>query len=405
MAVIDAPLRIAVLNYEYPPIGGGGGEVSKFLAEGYAARGHRVRVLTARWGDLPPLERVGENLEIERIFSFRRAVDRCTPAEMTAFLLLGIPAALRLARRWQPDVVHAHFALPVGPLAYAVQKRRGFPYVLTFHGGDVPGHYPEETAAYFRLTMPLVRRVVAKAHRAVAVSHGLLALCEKSFATSNLDCIPNGVDVEVFRPDPEKPPVVEPDAEGRLRPVRVIFAGRFSPQKKLNRLIEAAKILRDRGITAFGIDLYGGGPTESELKMLTAREGLEGAVRFPGWVSREELGMVLGQSDLFVLPSDKEGMPIACLQAMAAGMAVVGSRTLGIEEVVEEEKTGLLIGIGDVKGLADSLERLITRRDELARMGREGRALAYERFRWDVIIDQYLALLGEAVLARRSREE
>jgi 1,4-alpha-glucan branching enzyme len=253
--------------------------------------------------------------------------------------------------------------------------------------------------------MPLVRRVVENAYRAVAVSHGLLALCEKSFATSNLDCIPNGVDVEVFRPDPEKQPVAEPDAEGRLRPVRVVFAGRFSPQKRLNRLVEAAGILKDRGVMGFSVDLYGGGPTESEVKALTARAGLERIVRFPGWISREELGKVLGRSDLFVLPSDKEGMPIACLQAMAAGMTVVGSRTLGIEEVVEEEKTGLLVGVGDVNGLADALERLITHRDELARMGREGRALAYERFRWDVIVDRYLAILSGAARARRSLEE
>ncbi len=391
------PFRILVLNYEYPPIGGGAGEVSKFLAEGYARRGHWVRVLTARWGDLPSSETVDEHLQIRRIFAFRKAKDHCTVPQMMAFAALAIPSAVRLAFRWRPHVIHCHFAIPVGSVAWVVERLRGIPFIVTLHGGDVRGFVPEQTDRYFRLVAPMARRIVRRARYAVAVSEGLRALAAQSYSDARLTVIPNGVDVETFRPDPAKGSAPGSGPEERPSTVRIVAAARFTPQKGLHRLIEAVQILRESRVDGFTVDIYGGGPLEGELKALSTRLGTDDRVRFPGWISRADLACALGHADVFAIPSEIEGMPVACLQAMASGLAIVGSRTTGIEEVVADRINGLLVEVGDVRALSAALERLIRDRELLARMGAESRRIACEQFRWEVIVDRYLELLSQSV--------
>lgn len=376
-------MRILVINYEYPPVGAGGGDASKFLAEGYARQGHDVKVLTAHWRGLPRVESINPYLTIHRIRAFRRDADRCTPARMAAFMLLGMPAAWRLARSWKPDIIHCHFAIPVGPVALAVKKMQGIPYVVTFQGGDVPGFVPGQTKKYFRLIGPLARKVVNQASRAIAVSEGLAEMARRDFAREDISCIPNGVDVTMFKPGVDK---------AKNGPVRICFAGRFNPQKGLHRLIDAAAKLQREDAGDFEVKIYGGGPLESTLKGQVEALGLSRRVSFPGWIDREKLAVVLGDSHVFVMPSDIEGMPLACLQAMAAGCAVVGSRTVGIEEAVSDGVSGYLVPVGDVSGLAGAMARLVSEPSRARAMGEAGRRIAVEHYSWDVIVEQYLRL-------------
>ncbi|MCX7000058.1 MAG: glycosyltransferase family 4 protein [Candidatus Sumerlaeota bacterium] len=91
------------------------------------------------------------------------------------------------------------------------------------------------------------------------------------------------------------------------------------------------------------------------MKTLSTNYELNHRIRFMGWVRREELRVRLGEADIFVIPSDIEGMPLGCLQAMASGLAIVGSRAPGISEVVRDGENGILVEVGDVRGLADAL--------------------------------------------------
>ncbi|MET0253275.1 MAG: glycosyltransferase family 4 protein, partial [Terrimicrobiaceae bacterium] len=121
-------MKILVLCYEYPPIGGGGGRIAAQVASGLARRGHAVRVLTGGMRHLPRRE-VRDLVEVVRPFSFRRREDTCTVPEMALYLATGLLPVLRESRKWRPDVVHAHFAVPTGPLALATKLLTGVPYV------------------------------------------------------------------------------------------------------------------------------------------------------------------------------------------------------------------------------------------------------------------------------------
>src|SRR5690348_11123374 len=107
-------MRVLVINYEYPPLGGGGANFSRQLAIQFAACGHDVKVMTSAHGDLPRRERT-HGFEVLRIPTVRRRPDRCTVPEMLAFLGSSIASALRLGATWRPDVTCAFFGLPCGP--------------------------------------------------------------------------------------------------------------------------------------------------------------------------------------------------------------------------------------------------------------------------------------------------
>src|SRR4051794_28124251 len=109
-------MRILVLSYEYPPIGGGGGNVAKSVAGQLAARGHAVRVQTAALGRHSVRETI-DGVEVFRTASLRRVPDTCTVIEMGLYIFTSLLPTLRHIRRWRPDVIHAHFAVPTGVLA------------------------------------------------------------------------------------------------------------------------------------------------------------------------------------------------------------------------------------------------------------------------------------------------
>ena len=150
-------MRILTLTYEFPPVGGGGGRVAFELVKQLEARGHEIDVLTMRYRDLPHLENLGDRVRVHRVPSLRGRVDISHTYEMLTYVCMGLLAALRLARRNRYDVCHAHFILPTGLVALALNRLTGLPYLLSAHGSDVPGHNPNRFRIQHRLTPRLIR--------------------------------------------------------------------------------------------------------------------------------------------------------------------------------------------------------------------------------------------------------
>jgi len=196
-------VKILVLNYEYPPVGGGGGRLTMKLCEAFVARGHVVRVVTAGVGSLAGRETRG-GVGILRPQSFRRRRDTCTVPEMGLYLATSLPAALHEARRWKPDVVHAHFVVPTGLLALALRRLAGAPARAVWRG----------------------------AAARTAVSSFVASLAEQSLGPRP-EVILNGI-----------PPVSAP-APRPPGPPKILMAGRLSIQKNPLLAIEALGRLCD----------------------------------------------------------------------------------------------------------------------------------------------------------------
>jgi glycosyltransferase involved in cell wall biosynthesis len=132
-----------------------------------------------------------------------------------------------------------------------------------------------------------------------------------------------------------------------------------------------------------------------EMQELAARLSLSPRCRFTGWVGRDAVGVLLDQAEVLVLPSHAEGLPLAVLEAMARGLAIVTTPVGALPEVVQPWLSGVLVQPGDVAALAESLERLIADDRLRWRLGAAARAIYEREFRLDRMIEDLLAEYGE----------
>jgi glycosyltransferase involved in cell wall biosynthesis len=191
--------------------------------------------------------------------------------------------------------------------------------------------------------------------------------------------IPNGVDLSTFQPGP---------AASDAGPLRVICVARLIERKGQHHLIEAVQRLAAEGVDVI-VSLVGTGDSLEAYQALAHRLGVERRVEFVGYVPRESIAAHFTDAHVFALPSYNEGMAIAALEGMAAGLPVVLTRTGGTRDLVEEGVNGLTFDWADVDTLAAHLRRLATDRALVRRMGTASRARAMH-FSWDVIAERFL---------------
>ncbi|HEY3902182.1 MAG TPA: glycosyltransferase [Chthoniobacter sp.] len=372
-------MRILVLCYEYPPTGGGGGRVAQSIAQQMAVRGHEVRIQTAALGWKSTREQI-EGVDIHRTGSGRRVPDTCTVPEMGLYCLSSFLPTLHHIRQWKPDVIHAHFAMPTGMLAWAVHGITDVPYVLTAHLGDVPGGVPEQTDNLFKLIGPIARQVWKKAAAATAVSSFVQELAEIAYHRP-VERILNGIDL---RGAPASPSVV--------RPIRhFLFVGRFNPQKNLPFLIQTLAHLTEKNWRA---TIVGDGPDRAAAEGLIEQHGLGDRVTLPGWLPAGKVAEIMGDADILCLPSLSEGLPVAAVEALKHGLAIAASDIPGVRDVVEDGVNGFAVPLDD--SYAQALDRLL-QSNELLQAMKTASFTKARAFDVSLIANQYEAILQTVV--------
>jgi len=378
-------LRVLLINYEYPPLGGGGGNATRHLGRALVRLGAKAMVITAAYGNLPATEDDG-GLVVRRIKTWRRHRDRCSIAEMIAFMLAARTSVSTLSKTFQPDVTLAYFTLPCGPVAHYLKKLMGVPYLISLQGGDVPGFMSDQLGLYHNFCGGWIRRLWTDAAGVIANSEGLARLARAHAPDLPVGVIPAGADIDgIFPPDYPLDENV---------PLRLLFVGRLVQQKGLDVLLAA--ISKMKKINGVHLTLAGDGPLRKELVAQVQNSALKGRVTFKGWVDKNQLVAVYKEADVFVLPSRDEGMPNAMLEAMAGGLAIVGTSISGIEELVVDGITGLIIPQEDAHSLARALDTLTNNRVMARDMGRAGRARAEEHYSWSIVGRAYLDVLTRA---------
>lgn len=394
-------MRLLLINYEYPPLGGGAGTATAALAREFAALGADVRVLTSAFGDLPARE-CTQGFTIVRIPAGRRRADRCTVPEMILFMLSAAIHVLGITRGWRPDAALAFFGIPGGPVAYWLRLCRRVPYLVSLRGGDVPGHQAAQLAHHHARTRPLIRLVWRSAAAVVANSEGLRREALATAPGLAIPVIPNGVDTAQFHPPPERPgsaPAAAPAAfPSSHPPIRILFVGRLSPEKSLPVVLDA--LARLPKTVAWSFTIAGDGPERAHLESEAVRLGFAPRVQFAGWVARDRLLPHYQAADLFVFASTDEGMPNTVLEAMACGLPVVATRIAGCEDLVEDGATGLLVPPGNPAALAQAIAQLAADPARRAAMGAAARRRAESRFSWRTAAESYLALIPQPTAAR-----
>lgn len=295
------------------------------------------------------------------------------------FLVSMTVTIVALARRY--DLVHAHWSV-CGAAAVLARPIHGRPVITTFRGTDL--RWSRTRALYAAVTHMAILGssfVTAVAQEMVAELKETHPRCARRFVF-----VPNGV-AEAFYA------VAAPE---RPLPLRLLFVGSLTDSKGVGVLIDALAMLIGEG--EWQLDIVGEGPDERRLKALASRRGVDGRIHFVGVLPFSEMPRCMAAHHVLVLPSRSEGRPNVVLEAMAAGMAVVGSDISGVRELIRDGVNGWLVRCGDPASLADILGRLIRGELDWERAGRMGRVWMQEKaLTWTQSARTYRALYERAL--------
>ncbi len=379
------PRRILLINHEYPPLGGGGANATYHIAHALAKLGHQPFVLTAAWGRLPRIE-YADGITVRRIFAFRQHKDRCSVPEMIAFMLSAGLVAPGLARHWRPDVVLAFAGIPSGPVGWLLKRTNGAPYAIALQGGDVPGFDVPELARWRKLASGVLRRIWQDAGAVVASSQGFARLAHRHAPDQPIGVIPAGADVDGIAP--KETYIAGPE-------LRLLFVGRLVHQKGLDILIQALAKLPHT--LPWRLVLAGDGPEWTRLAGLAGRFNFADRMHVRGWLDKAALPPIYRSADVFVLPAREDGMPIALLEAMAAGLPIIASKVSGMSEAVIDGINGLLVAKDDIDGWVKALTTLAENPAQREVMGRASRVRAETYFSWAAVTRTWVDVLEHII--------
>lgn len=384
-------MRILMLNNEFPPLGGGMGTVNQALLQRFAmAANLEIDLITSAFGEGAEESRFAEKIRVFKVPVNNRMIHHSSVGELAKYALRALPLARSLQRKQPYDFSFAWSTVPAGWVAWVLRKMNGLPYLVRVTGPDIPG-FEERYRFFYPFLKPMILSIWRKAEVVVAKCTGETNLIRSLDGQVKIMVIPNGVDLAAFEPPPSIP---------REGPTRLLCVGRLIRRKGQDHLFQAVKRLLDEGHDV-RLDLIGLGDEEKAYQELARSLKIENRVCFCGYVPREEIAARYHSSHIFVLPSYNEGMSVATLEAMAAGLAIIVTRTGGTQELLEEGVNGFSFAWGEVEALTNHLRHLVTHRETISEMGVASRKRA-AAFSWEAASASYRELF-DTVRAGSSR--
>jgi len=355
-------LRFLVLTAAYPSPGEPGRAVAienlnRALIEG-SGDDVSLTVVAPRVHRSDPLCEVRAGIEVRR-FPYpsggKRLQEGAAPRIFTlvCYVLSGLWAVLRVARRGDYDAVLCHWVLPCGPIAWLSSFILERPVFLFAHGSDL-NRYAAGSAGLRQLAGLALR----KARGVFVVSEDLRDLVESYYSgvVRKTEVVPMGAGGQ-FQPGDRE---VERAGLGLGEGMDVLFVGDLCEAKGIRDLLEAREQVLEQGVD-FRLFFAGSGPLEAEIA------SVEGCSLL-GTLSQEDLARWYRAADLLVLPSHSEGTPLVVMEALCCGTPVLATRVGGVPELIEPGTTGELVNPGEPGLLAAKLIDLLRSPAELARM-------------------------------------
>ena len=373
-------MRLLVLCYELPPIGGGTGVACSQVLRLLSRREDlRIEVISSSTSREVETVRAG-NMTMHLLPVGKRQLSFWQPDELLRWMFGAARLARRLATETPFDLCHCWSGLPSGIVGWWLRDRQ--PYLVSLRGSDVPGYNRR-----LRLLDPLILRHLARqvwrgSAGVFAVSPTLRSMARAAAPELTIGVLPNGVDGAFFRP------------RGNCRRASFVFAGRLIERKGVDCLFEAVRIVAARH-PELKLTVAGDGPERQALQALRDSLGIGAQVSLVGRLDRQALAETLGGAGVIVLPAVTDAMPNVVLEGMAAGMAVIATDTSAGCIV---EGNGLLVPPRDPGALAAAIERYLADPELLAAHQGRSRELALRRS-WDNVAQDHVLRFRRAMLA------
>ncbi len=379
-------MKVLMLNYEFPPIGGGAGQAHLAILRQYAGRNDlSVDVLASAPTPGFAVQKLSDNVTIHTVGVHKKNLHYWRKIEVVEWVAKARRPYRRLLEQNRYDLVHAFFGLPTGWLCYRTAGQ--LPYIISLRGSDVPGEHARLQLEY-KLLGPLLKRIWASAAGLVACSEGLKNRALKFLPSVDIDVIPNGVDLNRFYP------AAAQNMSGELK---LLTVGRLSVTKRVEMLIKAVEILSKKNKRT-RLTIAGGGGLLEQLKNLVEQKKLTDIINLTGRIESEKMPDVYRQNNIFVSASMQEGMSNAMLEALAAGLPIITTRCEGVDELITDN--GIVVEDTGAVALAEAINDLAENKQRYNAMCAAARRQA-EKFGWENVAEEYIKLY-QRILSKKT---
>jgi len=385
-------LRILIFNYEYPPLGGGGGVFCKFLAEELVKTGHTVDYLTSRFGDFKSSETIN-GVDVYRVpIIGRRQINKATLISLLSFPIASFLKGYSLCRKKGYDLINIHFVVPSGPSAYLLGKMFQIPCVTSIHGGDIYDPSKRTSPHNSLLARKVIHKMLEKSKEVIAQSENTRENAVKYYdIEKDIHLIPLGF------PQPEFNKGTRKELGLSEEDFILVSVGRVVKRKGYDYALQAISMLKH--IDSLRYMIIGRGPELKNLQQLAKKLDIEEKVIFKGYVEEEEKFQYLAAADVYLLSSLHEGFGICLMEAMSVGLPIISTDNGGQMDFLREEENALLIKAEKPGEIAQAVQRLLDSKPLCEKMGRINTG-DVKKYYIGKIANDYLTNYREAIKKR-----
>lgn len=299
---------------------------------------------------------------------------------LVGFLGADFVHAVRARRNFEPQIVHAHWWFPNGVVGTWVGGLAHIPLVTTLHGTDV------RLARTVGVAKPLFGHVLKHSAAVTAVSRWLKDEAEALVPGVHPTIAPMPVATDLFGPGNSR--------DGQ----RLLFVGRLTTQKGVEHLLHAISVMK----APASLDIVGDGPNREQLEQLAQQLGVASRIRWHGQVTQSSLPKFYQRAAAVVVPSADEGLGLVAVEALLCETPVVAFDSGGLRDVIQHERTGLLVPPGDRGALAKTLDQLLASDGRGRELGRAGRLYALSAFAPESAARRYAEIYRQVLGANAS---
>jgi glycosyltransferase involved in cell wall biosynthesis len=294
---------------------------------------------------------------------------------LVGFMGSDFVAGVRARRSFGPDVIHAHWWFPSGVVGSWLSRLSHRPLVTTLHGTDV------RMARSVAISRPLFRHVLQHSSAVTTVSSWLANEVRGMLPSAAPLIAPMPADTAMYTPG------------GRREEARLLFVGRFTPQKGLDHLLRALSLMKGRAI----LDVVGNGGDSEQYRALAQELCVANRVAWHGQLRSDQLAALYRGATALVVPSIDEGLGLVAVEALLCETPVVAFRSGGLTDVIQDGSTGVLVAPGDSAVLAAALDSVIAEPERARALGVAGRLYVLSKFAPESAAQRYSDIYAQVL--------